>query len=201
MASTLDVINECLATMGETPLNTLLEPHEFKGSAQKALSRANRRIQASGWWCNTETATLSPAPITGHIQLPGDALKWQSNVRSSDQLVRQQAKPWLIERGLRLYDTRTRTYVITEDVTGELVREVPFEDLPQVVADYVTAEAVLKFQSNFDADNSKRQELVQSWTLCRIAANSENIRQLSVNLINNNSRLSRIKAVTRRLRY
>jgi polyhydroxyalkanoate synthesis regulator protein len=115
--------------------------------------------------------------------------------------VRQQAKPWLIERGLRLYDTRTRTYVITEDVTGELVREVPFEELPAVLNDLIAAEAVLKFQSNFDADNNKRQELTQAWSLCRIAANSENIRQLSVNLINSNTRLSRIKAVTRRLRY
>ena len=201
MATTLDVVNDCLATMGEAPLNTLLEPHEFKGSAQKALARANRRVQATGWWFNLEAATLAPAPVTGHITLPGDCLKWQSGVRSSDQLVRGQPKPWLIERGLRLYDTRARSFVITEEVTGELVREVLFEDLPAVVNEYVAAEAVLKFQSNFDADNSKRQELTQAWSLTRIAANAENIRQLGINMINNNSRLSRIKAATRRLRY
>ena len=201
MASTLDVINDCLASMGEAPLNTLLEPHELKGSAQKSLSRASRRIQSTGWWYNLEAATFSPAPVTGHIQLPGDTLKWQSGVRTSDQLVRNQPKPWLVERGLRLYDTRSRTFVITEDVTGELVREVPFEDLPAVINDFVAAEAVLKFQSNFDADNNKRAELTQAWQLARIEAKAENIRQLGINLLNNNSRLSRIKAVTRRLRY
>lgn len=198
--TTLDVVNECLASMGEAPLNTLQEPHEFKSAAQKALNRANRSIQAKGWWCNTEAATFSPAPVTGFIQLPGDCLKWQSNVRTSDTLVRQQAKPWLVERGGRLYDTRTRTYAITEDVTGELVREVPFEQLPSVLSDYIAAEAVLKFQSNYDADNSKRQELTQSWNSCRIEANAEQTRQLGVNFLNSNTRLSRIKAVTRRYR-
>lgn len=201
MATSLDVVNECLASMGEAPLNTLSEPHEFKGSALKALSKANKRIQSAGWWCNLEAATLSPAPITGHITLPGDCLKWQSNVRTSDQLVRQQPKPWLVQRGSRLYDTRTRGFEITEEVTGELVREVPFEELPPVLNDYIAAEAVLKFQSNFDADNNKRQELAQAWSLCRNAANAENTRQLGINMINNNTRLSRIKAVTRRLRY
>jgi len=201
MATTLDVVNECLATLGEAPLNTLTEPHELKSSAQKVLSRANRRIQSRGWWCNTEAATFSPAPITGFIQLPADCLKWQSNVRTSDLLVRQQPKPWLVERGGRLYDTRTRTYIITEDVTGELVREVPFEQLPAVLNDYIAAEAVLRFQSSYDADNSKRQELTQALGLCRMEANAEQTRQSAINMINNNTRLSRIKAVTRRLRY
>ena len=200
MASSLDVVNECLASMGEAPLNTLTEPHEFKNSALKALARANSRIQASGWWFNIEAIELVPNSTTAQIQLPGDCLKWQSGVRTADTLLRGQPKPWLVERGGRIYDTRTQAYEITESVVGELVREVPFEDLPQVINDYVAAEAVLKFQSNFDADNSKRQELVAAWQLSKINANSENIRQLGVNLLNNNSRLERIKRVSRRYR-
>lgn len=199
MASTLDVVNDCLATLGEAPLNTLLEPHEFRGTAQRLLTKASRRIQAPGWWFNTEAITFTPNP-TGQIVLPGDYLKWQSGVRSSDMLVRSEAKPWLVERGGRLYDTRTRSFVLTENVTGELVRELPFEQLPAIINDYVAAETVLKFQSHFDGDNSRRQELTQAWVLARTAANAENTRQLGVNFIYNNSRLSRIKRVTRRLR-
>jgi hypothetical protein len=187
--------------MGEAPLNTLLEPHEFKGSAQKALSRANKRIQSTGWWCNLEAAELVPSPATGHIQLPGDCLKWQAGVRTSDTLIRGKPQPWLVQRGLRLYDTRTRSFVITENAIGELVREIPFEDLPEVLNAFVAAEAVLKFQSNFDADNSKRQELTQAWSMCRTEARAENIRQLGFNMINSNVRLARIKAVTKRYRY
>lgn len=199
MASILDVVNDCLATLGEAPLNTLLEPHEFRGTAQRLLTKTNRRIQAPGWWFNTEAITFTPNP-TGQVVLPGDYLKWQSGVRSSDMLVRSEAKPWLVERGGRLYDTRTRSFVLTENVTGELVRELPFEQLPAVINDYVAAETVLKFQSNFDGDNSRRQELTQAWVLARTVANAENTRQLGVNFIYNNSRLSRIKRVTRQLR-
>lgn len=199
MATILDVVNECLGTLGESPLNSLLEPHEFRGTAQRELDRASKRIQSAGWWYNLETATLSPGP-DGQVYLPGDCLKWQSGVRSSDTLVRSRAKPWLVQRGPRIYDTRSQTYVIAEDVTGELVRELPFDMLPHVVNDYIAAEAVLKFQSSFDADNSRRQELTQRWTLARAEANAENIRQLAVNFVNTNTRLHRIKRVTQVLR-
>lgn len=201
MITILDVVNSCLATLGEAPLNTLLEPHEFRGTAQKSLDRASRRIQSRGWWYNTEVATFSPSPVNANVQLPTDCLKWQSGTRKTDTLVRGTPQPWIVQRGTRLYDTRTRSFELTEDVAGELVREVPFEDLPSVMADYIAAEAVLRFQSDYDADNSKRQELTQDWQLARIEANSENIRQANVNLLGNSVRLSRIKSVTRRARY
>lgn len=201
MATTLDVVNECLATLGETPLNTLSEPHAFKGAALAALDKANKRIQAPGWWFNVESITMKPAPDTGHMQLPGDCIKWNSGVRTPDTLSRGKPAPWAIQRGTRLYDTRTRTYVFTEEIVGEVVREVPFEELPPTANDFVAAEAVMKFQSSFDGDNSRRQELAQSWATARTELRAEQTRQVKVNLINNNPRLSRIKSVVRRLRY
>lgn len=198
MASILDVVNECLATLGETPLNTLNEPHEFKSSAQRKLTRIMAKTQARSWWFNVEAITLNPAPLTGFVTLPGDCLKWQSGVRSKDLMVRSQAKPWLVQRGLRLYDTRNRTYTITESVTGEITRLIPFDELPQVINDLIAAETVLAFQSDYDADNNKRQELKENLKYCLIEANSENIRQLAVNMLDNNPRLARIKNVSRR---
>ena len=200
MATTLDVVNSCLATMGETALNSLSEPHENRSDAIKALTEANKRIQAPGWWFNTEVMSLTPAPGTGHMTLPGDCLKWQSGTRTPDYTPGGERKPWLVQRGTRLYDTRTRSFTITEDVKGEIVRLVPFEDLPQVINDYVAAEAVLKFQSNFDADNSRRQELTQAWLMAKATANAENIRQLGINFIHTNRRLQRIKRMVQPLR-
>ena len=194
MASTLDVVNECLATLGEVPLNTLAEPHEYKASAQRYLARANRRVQSVGYWFNTEVAVLPPSPATGHITLPADASSWRSGSRARDTLTLGAPQPWLVQRGTRLYDTRTRSYTHTEDAKGELIREVPFEELPPVANDAVAAEAVLRFQSSFDADNSKRQELGQSWAMATTALKAENIRQAGVNLIQSSSRLQRIKS-------
>lgn len=201
MATTLDVVNDCLASLGEAPLATLTEPHEFKSAAQRVLARTSKRIQATGWWCNQEAVTYVPNSVNGQIQLPGDVLKFQSGVRNRDLLQRGVAKPWIVQRGTRLYDTRTHSYEITEpEVIGEITRNVPFEDLPSVLNEYIAAEAVLKFQSSFDADNSKRQELTQAWTLARADARAEQIRQVAVNLRYNNPTLNRIKSVTRSAR-
>lgn len=197
MATTLEVVNDCLATMGESPLNTLAEPHEFKGAAQRLLSRKSREIQSVGWWFNLEAITLKPAEFTGYVQLPTDALRWESGVRSSDTLVQSQSKPWLVQRGQRLYDTRTRSYGITESVTGELVREVPFEEMPLVVNEYVAAAAVLQFQSSYDGDTQRRAELTQRLLMLRGEARAENIRQLRVNLISANSSIGYLKTITR----
>lgn len=199
MTTVLDVVNECLATLGEAPLNTMLEPHVFRGTAQRTLAKASKEIQSKGWWFNTEAATLSPA-TNGEVYLPADCLKWQSGVRTADMLVRGQPKPWLVQRGQRLYDTRTQSYAITEDVAGELVREVPFTDLPPVISAYIASYTVLQFQVNFDADRAREERLVQRVALTRAEANAENTRQLGVNLLNNNARLSRIRATTRRVR-
>lgn len=199
MATVLDVVNDCLATLGEAPLNSLLEPHEFRGAAQRELARINTRTQDRGWWFNTEAASYTPNP-DGHIYLPGDCIKWQSGVRSKDMLVRSQAKPWIVQRGRQLYDTRTQSYVLTDTVVGEIIREIPFADLPSTINDLIAIETVLTFQSNFDADNSRRQELTQRWAIAKADANAENVRQLAVNMIANNSRLARIKSVTRRVR-
>lgn len=200
MATNLDVVNDCLATLGEAPLSTLSEPHEFKPAATRLLSRMNKEVQTIGWWCNTETMTLNPAPTTGHLVLPGDTLKWESGVRSQDTFGLGQHKPWFVQRGLRLYDTRKRMYESEESVVGIIVREIPFEELPQVLNDYIAATTVLRFQSNFDGDTQRRGELTQHMNMTRAMARAEDIRQNKFNAILTNVSLSRIQSLTRNSR-
>jgi len=201
MATTLDVVNDCLASMGEAPLNALTEPHSFKGTATRQLARQSRIIQSRGWWCNTETLTVQQPANLAYIQLPGDVLKWNAGVKSRDTLVQQAAKPWIVLRGKRLYDTVNRTFDIPgQEIVGEIVRELPFEDLPSELNDYIAAQTVLRFQSNFDADTQKRQELTNIWKEARMMAIAEDARQLKVNLIDNNANLHYVKTFTRHAR-
>lgn len=199
MASTLDVVNECLGTLGETPIAALTEYHEFKSSVLRILNKENTSLQAPGWWFNTEAIELVPNP-SNEIVLPTDCLKWTSGVRTKDTLIRGVAKPWIVKRGSRLYDTRTQSYTLTGSVVGEIIRLLPFEDLPIVVNDYVAASTVLKFQSSYDSDNGKRNELSSTFATARTAARAEDIRQRAANLVLSNTRLSRIKRVTQILR-
>lgn len=187
MYTTLEVVNGCLASMGEAPLSSLVEPHAVKGSALAELTRANKNVQQEGRWFNTEVVSFTPDSVNGWITLSGDCMKFTSGSATSP------AKPHLIQRGNRLYNLNTRSYVVGESVEGKMVRLVPFEELPPVAASYIAALAVLRFQSNFDADNSKRQELAEEARMARIAFNSEDIRQRKVNLLGTNRLLSRIR--------
>lgn len=201
MTTTLDVVNECLGTMGEVPLNTLTEPHEFKASALRILSRVDSTVQGKGWWYNREQLTLVPDPVNFWITLPGDVLKVESGVRSLYDLNYTVAKPYLIARGRRIYNTITGSYVQTETFTALVARQVPFDDLPPVMQDYIASWAVLRFQSLYDSDSRKRVELSEDVERNRREAVSENVRQSRVNLINTNPRLQRVKSATRNLRY
>lgn len=200
MTTELDVVNECLGTMGEAPLNTLSEPHEFRGTAQRLLKRNSNQIQSLGWWFNTERFVAERPTNLGYIQLPGDVLKWASGNKARDTYVQQQGKSWIVMRGRRLYDTVNGTYEINDRVVGEIVRELPFADLPPQAQEFVAAQTVLRFQSDYDADNSKRQELQERWKLARLDCRAENIRQNRFNFRDNNPQLAYVKSVTRAAR-
>lgn len=187
MYTTLEVVNECLASMGESPLSSLAEPHAMKGAAVAKLTRANKNIQETGRWFNTEYVSLKPDSVNKWITFGGDVLKFTSGTPNAV------AKPYLVQRGNRLYNLQTRSYVLDEDVEGFIVRLVPFEELPPVAANYIGSQAVLRFQSDFDADNSKRQELKEAWMAARIEFNAEHIRQVKVNMLDSNRTLARIR--------
>jgi hypothetical protein len=201
MTTTLDVVNECLATMGESPLNALAEPHEFKAPILRVLSKADKHIQSRGWWYNSEELTLTPDPVNSQMTLPGDCLRAESGIRLMHTLVRGAQKPWIIQRGRRMYDTSKGTYTITEDLAITMVRQIPIEELPTPIGDYIAAETVLKFQSNYDGDNNRRQELAMALKIAMSDAISEDVRQRRVNMLSMNATLGRIKSLTRSSRY
>jgi hypothetical protein len=201
MYTTLQVVNDCLATMGEAPLNSLSESHGFKGSALRCLQQVDRQTQSRGWWYNTEEMTLTPSPDDKSIYLPGDVARVNFGFISVTGHNCGQWQGRYVQRGRRLYDVTKGTYEIEETLTAQLVRLVPFPDLPLCVAELVAAETVLKFQSDYDGDNNRRAELVSAVKDARTWANSEDIRQRRVNLYNINTRLQRIKRVTSRARF
>ena len=200
MYTTLDVVNQCLATMGEAPLNSLNESHGFRGAALRCLARANQQTQARGWWYNTEERELTPSPDDSYIYLPGDVTRVNFGFVSVSRGNCGQWQGRYVQRGRRLYDVTKGTYTITENLTAQIIRQIPFEEVPLCIAELIAAEAVLKFQSDYDGDNNRRAELQQALKSATVYANSEDIRQRRVNLYVINPRLQRIKRVTSRIR-
>lgn len=175
--SELDVVNDMLAIIGETPLNSLEEDHDLTASCLTALKNAGYREQAKGWWFNQEIMTLTPDAATGFINLPGDIIR----IDPTDTMLQY------VARGRRLYKpyamaTENR-YVFYRSVKCHLLRLVPFDELPASAQLFVAASAKLSFQRNYDADQMKMRSLNDEYRDALITLNSEHIRNRNVNLI------------------
>lgn len=177
----LDVVNEMLGTMGEAPLATLTAPHSLRGACVRTLTNVNRRIQARGWWFNRETLKITPSVDDGTCYLPNDVLS-----------VRTDHGTRYSQRGVRLYDNEAGDYVRSE-TTVELVRLVPFDELPDLVRAYIGGEAILQFQRNYDGDSTKTRQIAAETEEAKGWCNGEETRQVKANRIASNPRLMYIK--------
>lgn len=184
----LDCINEMLATMGEAPLNQLDEDHPYVAAGRRFLASTNRKVQARGWWFNSERLTMIPDPTSKFIYVPEDVISAES--------ARNLCAYRYTQRGRRLYDVTNGTFEITEDtVPVDIIREVPFDEIPPTAQDAIGQNAVLRFQKNYDADAQKTQEQTQDAADAMIILKAEHTRQMKTNLIYRTTAGAKIAAV------
>ena len=176
----LDVINDMLGTRGERPVNSLSSPHRLMGACQDVLARATRACLSSGWWFNTEVTTLYPSPEDNRIYLANDIL----SVKDNDAQYAQ--------RGRLLYDSLKGTDEFAGEVKARIVRELPFESIPETVAVYVAAAAVYRFQRDYDGDSTKTRDLRAERDIARAFAYADETRHSRANLIDINPTLNKI---------
>ena len=187
MVTQLTVVNDCLAIMGEAPLNTLSEEHAFKAAALGVLSRVTGTVLAKGWWFNLETLTLTASPVDGRLYLPSDVgtvLPFHKDAN-------------LAQRGRVLYNLTAGTDVFEQGfaTTVRLTRLLPLEDCPSSVADLIAARVVLEFQTQYDGDQTKTRNLGELVGTLTTLAMAEHIRNRRVNLVHTSERLARITNV------
>lgn len=169
----LDVVNDCLSTLGETPLNSIDTDHPLVAGALKLLREANSRVQAQGWWFNREEVELQPDTATGHIALPADFL-------SVDPSVRDQR---YTERGRRLYDLDRQSVYFDSKVTVAIIRLIPFLDLPWVAQDLIRTATTVRFVESYDADELRIQQVRLDYQEAYRTCNTEHARFVQPNLL------------------
>lgn len=173
--SELDVVNACLATMGESPLMTLEEDHSFKAAAQDKIRRSKTDMSSRNLWFNTEWVKIVPQADTKHIYIPQDVIGVDARSMCGRFRVAQ--------RGRRLYDAGNNKYEFDNAVTVRIKRDLDFDLLPHEAAAFVRDDSVLRFQGDFDADRQKR-ELYTAYRQESLALlNAEDIRQKKHNLL------------------
>ncbi|WP_331694584.1 phage tail protein [Pandoraea sputorum] len=194
--SQLDVINACLDTMGESPINSIDLDHPLVAAAINKLNTSNTLEQSRGWWFNKDLIELVPDSTTGFIYLPAD----QINVET--------AYPAVVARGRRLYDRTKSTYDMRPFVSGTggvvqaiVVREIPFADLPMMAQHVVCARTALDFQAAFDGDRDKYNKLGGAYQQAFNVLSAENIRNERINFLNAPSVLSKLRLISPVTRY
>ncbi|APU00377.1 hypothetical protein fHeYen301_44 [Yersinia phage fHe-Yen3-01] len=170
MITELNVVNSCLATIGEMPLVELQDEHPMVAAARQNFEEARVAEVAVQWWFNTDRVTLQPANGEGFIYVPRDAV-------AVTPLDRQD----LGMRGRRLYNHQESTYVIGAPVRCVVVRDIPFDDLPAPAQLLVKHACVLQFQMNYDADEAKSAKLEALYAKAYRTLNAEHIRQVALN--------------------
>lgn len=188
--TTLDVVNACLKTMGETPLNAVDTDHPYVQAALNVLADANKLEQEVGWWFNSDYPTLVPDPHTKFVYIPSDAL----NVELGTGFTQ------LVQRGNRLWDTWNNTFEIEQSVLTRIIREIPFEDLPENVKQMVSLRTQLDFQASYDADDAKYQKIYAAYGQAYSRVRRMHIRNMKTNMFNSphaQSTLTRIRPMGR----
>lgn len=173
LVTQLDVVNRCLASMGEAPINSLATNNAIVTSAINAFNTALLSEQGRGWWFNTESIKLVPTTDQEYF-VPSDVLGLTADTNP----------PWLSIRARKLYDNRNGTkFEGTQDVKVQVIRLVPFEDLPYHAQAMIRDAAVLLFQSDFDGDQEKMANADRAFQNSFILCRSEHIRAVRANML------------------
>lgn len=135
----LSAVNSMLRSIGQGTINTLGTSESVDAeNAKTQIHETSREVQERGWWFNKEANYELLVDQDGNIPLPANCLQFSP------------APLWrgLVERGGRLYDTRTHTYEFPAGtvVKGTVVFFLPFDELPQAARTYIARKAGREFQ-------------------------------------------------------
>lgn len=128
----LDAVNIILRNLGENPLPGLDVQYPTLNLALPALEDARIEVLTEGWWFNTrECITLLP-DLSGNITLPARTLVFYPD------------DPDIIYEGTRLISNTTGDVITDKPVTGRLVTDLDFEELPD------TAQRVIAYTAAYN---------------------------------------------------
>ena len=180
LVTQLTVVNACLASMGEEPINSLAEANAFVNSAKFALENANINEQSPGWWFNKECLKIQP-DVDGSYIVPSDVIDLDI-----------EAKPkWLIMRGNRLYSTADADFLTGKrPYEANIIRLLPFEDCPFHMKRVIKAAAVILFQQSYDGDAQKISEAQTEYQQAFLYAKAQHIRAVKANFGTRDIRLA-----------
>lgn len=136
----LDAINDILASIGESPVNTLeSDANADVVNAQRILHKINRQEQSKGWTFNIEEgATLVP-------DVYSQLIPYMTNYLS---VTTTGGTPY-VNRGGYVYDRINKTDRFTSPITVNLITLRTFDEMPEQFKSYIVTKAAKEFNIRF----------------------------------------------------
>jgi hypothetical protein len=152
--SQLDAVNEILGSVGQAPVTVLDHTNPEVAFAYTTLMEISREVQAEGWVFNREFGYPVSPDSNGYIQIPHNVLQMDLSTSFVN------APYDTIIREGKLYDKLNHTFQWEQkEYQVDILWLFPFDDLPPVFKQYVTARASTRAATRLIGDTSLAQTL------------------------------------------
>ena len=135
----LEAVNTMLSAIGEAPVTALNLGLVEADIAETILESVSKEVQSQGYSFNRQLSVVFNPDSNNNIILPADILRADSTQKTGNLD--------LVQRGLKMFDRVNNTYTITGTVYLDIVTQLDFLDLPEVVKRYITIRACLLYTS------------------------------------------------------
>lgn len=144
----LDAVNLMLASIGQSPVNTLTGTLPVDvNKAVRALDSALREVLTQGWSFNTDYDYELVPDGTDRIAIPAAAMQVDPS-HGEDYTPRYDATA---PAGMFLYNRDEQSFTFNRNIEVNIVWSYEFEQIPQHARQYVAMKAARKFQSGIMA--------------------------------------------------
>jgi|TARA_R110002074_G_scaffold359470_1_gene532026 hypothetical protein len=185
LTTELEAVNTMLNTIGEAPVNTLVNMTSVDAlTAVSILRDVSREVQTQGWLFNTEHDYPLVPDLNNNLSLPVNTLSVDTSSTDTDVD--------LVQRGLRAYDRKAHTYTFTETLKCSLILLLAFDETTEAARHYIALRAARVFQDRVLGSETlhsmHREDEYQALTTLRLME-SENS---DFNILTGNTDVSRI---------
>ena len=143
LSTELSAVNVLLRVIGEQPVQSI-DPVESADaeSARDTLLEMSRSVQAKGWHWNREEAYPLTPNSDGEILLPANC----SFVSRAYWDAYGTTPCKFSERGRKLYNRETRSYVWDRDVYVDMILQLEWDEMPEYARQAIIYKAAHDFQ-------------------------------------------------------
>ena len=139
----LTAVNYILTQMGEAPATSLEERSPTISLARTYMDMSITNMLTIRWWFNTSHTKLLPDQ-DGLINAPAGLVAIYSKEKFNVEVL-----------GKYIHNVTEDTNRFTGGIEVELVKDVQFENLPELAATYVMNDALIKlYQADYGVDNN-----------------------------------------------